>query len=128
LRSGEVNLRTGPGIRYPIDWVYKRRGLPVEVINEFESWRRIRDWQGAVGWVHRSMLQGSRTVLVTAGTHRALRQDPDERSRSLAYVEPGVIGTLEACEDVWCEVDIAGFRGWLRRDHLYGIYPHESVP
>jgi SH3-like domain-containing protein len=75
LRASEVNLRTGPGIRYPIEWVFKRRDLPVEVVDEFESWRRIRDWEGTLGWVHQSMLRGRRTALVT-GEPRVLRRAP----------------------------------------------------
>ncbi|HKH69397.1 MAG TPA: SH3 domain-containing protein, partial [Reyranella sp.] len=56
LRSDEVNVRTGPGPRYPIDWVFKRKAMPVEIVAEFENWRKIRDWQGASGWVHQSLL------------------------------------------------------------------------
>ena len=61
LKSDEVNLRTGPGKRYPIDWIYRRRGLPVEIIDEFDDWRRVRDHDGTVGWVHRFMLVSQRT-------------------------------------------------------------------
>src|SRR5271165_7115035 len=76
LRSDEVNLRTGPGARYPVDWIYTRRDLPVEVIAEFEAWRKIRDWQGAEGWVHQSMLAARRMIVVT-GQQRRLRADAD---------------------------------------------------
>src|SRR5258708_28049028 len=65
LRSDEVNLRTGPGVRYPVDWVLQRRNMPVEVLAEFENWRKIRDWQGTEGWVHQSMLSGRRYAIVT---------------------------------------------------------------
>ena len=75
LRADQVNLRTGPGVRYPIDWVYRRRDLPVEIIDEHETWRRIRDWEGTIGWVHQSMLQGVRNAMVT-GEPRTLRKLP----------------------------------------------------
>lgn len=127
LRSGEVNLRTGPGVRYPIDWVYKRRNLPVEIIDEFDTWRRIRDWQGTVGWVHQSMLQGRRSVLVTGRT-RLLRRDPGDESPGLAHAEAGVIGDLKRCRSDWCEVELEGYSGWLRTDEFYGIYPQEVPP
>ena len=90
LKSGEVNLRTGPGKRYPIDWIYRRRGLPVEVIDEFEDWRRVRDHDGTVGWVHRFMLVSRRTVLVMGAT-RTLRRKPEPDATGLAYLEAGVI-------------------------------------
>lgn len=124
LRSNKVNLRTGPGARYPIDWVFQRRGLPVEIIDEFDTWRRIRDWQGTVGWVHQSMLQSQRHVLVT-GKSRMLRRGPEEGTAGAAIVEAGVVGILGSCQEVWCEVDAKGFQGWLRRDEFYGVYPNE---
>ena len=126
LRSGEVNLRTGPGVRYPIDWVYQRPGLPVEVIDEFDTWRRIRDWQGAVGWVHQSMLRGRRMVMVI-GERRLLRQDPDGQSPGVAYLEPGVLGELKGCEALWCEVTSGGYEGWLHSEEFYGLYPSELL-
>ena len=124
LRADKVNLRTGPGSRYPIDWVFQRRGLPVEIIDEFDTWRRIRDWQGTVGWVHQSMLQSQRHVLVT-GKRRLLRRGPEEGTAGAAFVEAGVVGTLGSCDEAWCQVEAKGFRGWLRRDEFYGVYPDE---
>jgi SH3-like domain-containing protein len=124
LRADKVNLRTGPGARYPIDWVFQRRGLPVEIIDEFDTWRRIRDWQGTVGWVHQSMLQSQRHVLVT-GKRRLLRRGPEESTAGAAYVEAGVVGILGSCQSDWCQVEAKGFKGWLRRDEFYGVYPDE---
>ena len=114
-------------MRYPIDWVYKRRNLPVEIIDEFDTWRRIRDWQGTVGWVHQSMLQGRRSVLVTGRT-RLLRRDPGDKSPGLAHAQAGVIGDLKRCRSDWCEVELEGYSGWLRTDEFYGIYPQEVPP
>jgi SH3-like domain-containing protein len=126
LRSNEVNLRTGPGTTYPVDWVYVRRGLPVEVIAEFDVWRKIRDWQGTVGWVHQSMLDGRRTALI-AGAERALHQDPADSSTAVARLAPGVIGRLLKCEGIWCRIEVENYRGWLKRDEFWGAYPDEKV-
>jgi len=119
LKSDEVNLRTGPGTRYPIDWIYRRRGLPVEVVDEFEDWRRVRDHDGTMGWVHRFMLASHRTVLVTGET-RTLRRRPAADAPGLAYLEPGVVGDLEDCEPAWCRIEAQGFEGWLRRSEIFG--------
>ena|SRR5262245_6243951 len=127
LRSGEVNLRTGPGTNYPVDWVFVRRGLPVEIIGEFDVWRKIRDWQGTVGWVHQSMLDGRRTARIT-GVDRELRREPAEDAAVVARVAPGVIGRLLECDASWCELDAEGYRGWLKRDEFWGVYPDEKVP
>jgi SH3-like domain-containing protein len=126
LRAEEVNLRTGPGTRYPIDWVYRRRGLPVEIVDEFDTWRRIRDWQGTEGWVHQSMVQGQRGILVTGKRH-VLHRRPDAASPGVALVDAGVVGVLERCLGEWCEVRLGGFSGWLERSAFYGLYPGEAL-
>lgn len=119
LRADEVNLRTGPGVRYPVDWVYRRRQLPVEVVAQFENWRKIKDWQGTEGWVHQSMLTTARNVLTT-GEIRVLYRKPAEGSVILARIEPGVIGTVRDCEVQWCRIEIAGMVGWLKRTDFWG--------
>ncbi len=126
LRASEVNLRAGPGIRYPIQWVYQRRNMPVEVIEEFETWRRIRDWEGTDGWVHQSMIQGRRSILVT-GQERLLLRKPEGGAAPVARLEAGVIGELLGCDGRWCEISAGGFDGWLPRDAFYGTYPQETV-
>lgn len=126
LRSAEVNLRTGPGTTYPIEWVYVRRGFPVEVIAEFDIWRKIRDWQGTVGWVHQSMLDGRRTALVV-GEDRLLREEPSSAAVPVARLASGVIGELLECAGEWCRIDAANYRGWLPRDEFWGVGPQEML-
>ena len=126
LRSDEVNVRTGPGTRYPVEWVFLRKDIPVEITAEFDTWRRIRDWEGAEGWVHQSMLSGRRAVVVT-GEVRSLRRSPAVGTPSVARVEPGVVGRLNRCRGPWCEVDVQGYEGWLERGEFWGVYPEEVV-
>jgi SH3-like domain-containing protein len=128
LRADEVNMRTGPGVRYPVDWVYKRRDLPIEVIAEFGTWRKVRDVQGTQGWVHQTMLSAQRTISVTGGT-QTLRVRPGAEAEAVARLEPDVVGRLLECPEgsTWCRVDIAGHVGWLRRSEFWGSYPGEIV-
>ena len=126
LRANEVNVRTGPGTRFPIKWVLKRRSLPVEIVAEFENWRKIRDWQNGTGWVHQSTLTGKRTVFIVDRT-RTLRREPSKRAAPVARAEPKVIGRLLACNGRWCRVQILGYRGWLLRTEFWGVYPDETV-
>jgi SH3-like domain-containing protein len=126
LRSGEVNVRTGPGTRYPVEWMFQRRGLPVEITAEFGTWRRIRDGQGAEGWVHRSMLSGKRTALIAAGIE-TLHRRASADSPAVAKAQQGVVATVRACRDKWCEVEAQGFRGWVRQASLWGVYPDETI-
>ncbi len=124
LRKEIVNLRRGPGMRYPIDWVYQRRNLPVEVIDEFESWRQIRDHDGTTGWVHQGLIKGDRFLLVV-GKNQTLRRDPTEDGSAVAMLEPGVLVRLSHCEQDWCMVEVSGLGGWLRRGDVFGAYPAE---
>jgi SH3-like domain-containing protein len=126
LRSEEVNLRAGPGVRYPVEWVFVRRQLPVEVLQEFENWRRIRDREGTEGWVHQSMLTGRRAAVVVGET-RELRRRPETAAPVVARVEPDVIGMLLECREAWCRIEAGGFRGWLGRDEIWGVYPGETL-
>ncbi|MBB3066606.1 MULTISPECIES: SH3 domain-containing protein [Limibacillus] len=126
FRSDEVNLRTGPGVRYPIEWVYRRQGLPVEIVDEFETWRRVRDWEGTLGWVHQSMLSGRRTLRVQ-GDQVALRREPSESAALVAWLEGGVIGELKGCDGGWCRAEVAGYDGWLMRSDFYGTLPREDL-
>ncbi len=128
LKTDEVNLRTGPGTRYPIDWVYKRRDLPVQIEREFEVWRLIADSEGVKGWVHQATLSGRRSFVVT-GAERVVRSDPSDTAAAVARLKPGVIGRLRACDASapWCQVQVGDYRGWLKRDTFWGIFPGEAV-
>ena len=125
VRADEVNVRTGPGVRYPIDWVFVREDMPVEIVAEFETWRQVRDWQGVTGWVHRSMLSGKRTVMVAPATV-TLRRDADPDSPPVARAEQGVVAELETCVGEWCQVVVDGVEGWSQRTDLWGATPGEG--
>jgi SH3-like domain-containing protein len=128
LRSAQVNLRSGPGERYPIEWVYQRRDLPVQIEREFDIWRLIRDEDGVRGWVQEVMVMGRRSFVVT-GADRTLRQDADAKSRAVAILKVGVIGRIRACAAGadWCQVQVEDYRGWLRREEFWGTLPGEAV-
>src|SRR6185369_14320190 len=105
LDADKVNLRTGPGQRYPIDWVLTRRDMPVEIIAQFENWRRIREWDGTTGWVQQHLLTGKRHVLVAKGNSRPIHRQPDANSALVARAEPGVVARLTECRAGWCRVE-----------------------
>ena len=128
LKSDEVNVRTGPGTRYPISWVYKRRGLPVEIEREFDVWRLIRDADGTEGWVHEATLTGRRSLLVIGG-ERVLREAPADNAAIVARAGPGVVGRISHCaaDSPWCEVEIKGYHGYLPRAAFWGSFPREAV-
>jgi SH3-like domain-containing protein len=125
IRSGEVNMRSGPGLDYPILWVLKREGMPVMIVDEFHHWRQIRHWDGETGWVHRSMLTGRRTLRIAEET--LLRQAAREDSRPLARILPGAVITAEECDRDWCRVRAqVRHSGFVHRGAVWGLLEDES--
>ena len=127
LRSGEVNVRTGPGPRYPVEWVFTRRDMPVEIVAEFDTWRKIRDWENTEGWVHQSMLSARRFVIVVAEETQPLLRKPEDAGPALAMLEPGVVAQLLQCEPQWCRLQAGRVSGWAKRKAVWGVYPDEDV-
>lgn len=127
LKSDDVNLRTGPGTRYPITWVYHRSGLPVEVVEQFNDWRRIRMSDGTLGWVHETMVATKRNVIITGKEAHIVRYDPKEQARPLMKVDPGVVARLAECQPDWCRIQAAGHKGWIEKQYLWGVYPNEVI-
>jgi SH3-like domain-containing protein len=127
LHSDKVNLRAGPGDRYPIEWIYVRKDWPVEIIAQFDHWRRVRDWEGTEGWVHEKMVTARRAVIVTGGL-RALRQSPDLGAALVARAESGVVARLDECRGEWCRIEAGDITGWVQRADIWGVYPNEGVP
>jgi SH3-like domain-containing protein len=128
LRTNPINLRTGPGVRYPVDWVYVRRHLPVEIIGEFDTWRQIRDPDGTEGWVHQSMISGKRAAIVTKEP-RPLKRTGDDAADTIATLEQGVVVNLQRCPAgaTYCRVEVNGLQGWLKRGQFWGVYPDETL-
>jgi len=132
LKSGRVNSRIGPGVNYAVDWMYLKPGLPMEIIQEYDNWRRVRDPDGAEGWVNQSLLSGRRTAIAAPWQKGKdakinLLSDPDANSRTLAIVEPGVVGTIRSCNGEWCEMTFDGHTGWISQSLVWGAYPGELV-
>ena len=131
LKSDKVNVRGGPNKDQNVTWVYTRTGLPVEITAEFENWRRIRDWEGAEGWVYHSLLSGRRTGLISAKPKGdepvPIHAGADAKSDVVARLEPGVLSTVKRCDGLWCRVSGNGFDGWVQQDRLWGVYPNEKV-
>jgi SH3-like domain-containing protein len=127
LKADEVNLRAGPGQSYPVEWVFTRKGLPVEIVAEYDQWRKIQDVDGTIGWVHRVMLSGQRAVLI-AGVEVVTAYDQAAGEGPPVFqAEPGVQGRLLRCEDDWCRIDVDGAKGWLPMASLWGVYSSDNA-
>jgi SH3-like domain-containing protein len=120
LKTDEGNVRRGPSLSHRIDWVYKRRNMPLEVTGEYGHWRRVRDRDGMGGWVHYSLLSGVRTVIVERDL-TAMRVKPTEDAPVNAYAEAGVVARLGSCGPDWCRITADGSSGWARKAGLWGV-------
>jgi len=127
LKSNEVNVRTGPGTRYPISWVYHRAGMPVEVVEEFDMWRKIRDIDGTMGWVHRTMLDGKRNVMIKGKNAQMVRSDPEKDAKAIIKVEPTFVAKLLVCAKAWCKIKVEDSKGWIEKTAIWGVYPDEII-
>lgn len=128
IKTGNANVRTGPGVDYPLKWTFVRRGLPVEIIAEYGNWRRIRDSQGDQGWTLGPLLSGRRTALVAPWSKAKpvlLRSRAATNASIVAVAQPKVLVRLVRCDGRWCEVTVKARRGYIRQSRLWGAYPGE---
>ena len=140
FKFSETNLRKGPNTSYPITWVYKQKGYPMELIEEFENWRKIRDVEGNEGWVHENLISGNRSVIInnnqylrSNGMYSELNRElvlfryPDEDSYPMLRAELGVIAKVKKCDEVWCKIKIEDVTAWARKENLWGVYSEEII-
>lgn len=132
LKSGRVNARIGPGLNYAVNWLYTKPGLPMEITQEYDNWRRVRDSEGAEGWINQSLLSGRRTAIAAPWQRGkdatiTLLSKPDNEAHAVAILEPGVVGAIKSCDGKWCEMTFAGHTGWISQTLVWGAYPGELV-
>lgn len=134
LKAKRANLRVGPGRSYAVDWTFVKVGTPLEVVQEFDLWRRVRYADGTEGWLYHSLLSGKRTATTAPWkgadgetTLIEARAAPNEDARINARFEPNVQVDVQSCDGVWCNVRHKDGRGWIRQTELWGVYPQEKI-
>lgn len=126
IKAGRVNVRRGPSFDQDVVWVYVRPGVPVEIIAEFDTWRRIRDASGETGWVKAAMVEARRNVIVTGRVNTAMLSAAKADAEVVAYAAPGLQARLKGCSGEWCEISARGFDGFVTRDRLWGVYSDDA--
>lgn len=125
VRNAPANLRLGPSEAHKIDWTLMHAGMPVKIIDEEGLWRQVELYDRIKGWMHKSLLAGSRTLLVTSSGRAAIHSKDDGDARIVAYAERGVILRVQACKPNWCEVRKGKIKGWILRRQVWGVDAHE---
>ena len=125
LKAKEANVRRGPSLSHKIDWIYKRQNMPLEIYAEYENWRRVRDFEGLGGWVHYTLLSGIRYVLVKDELLE-MRLLPSIDAQVIAKVPQHNIATLDQCTKDWCRIIDDGYKGWVQKEAIWGVYKHEA--
>lgn len=127
LRSNKVYLREGPTFQHRILFIYERKDYPVEVLASYETWRRVRDADGTIGWVSQSMLSDARTVLIVGKGRADVRDAPGAAGSVIAKADPGVVARLKACKPQFCEISASGLKGWIDRTRIWGVDAGEVI-
>ncbi len=120
-----ANLREGPSYDHRILWIYRHKNYPVKIIASFDAWRRVKDADGTIGWMHHTQLSDRRTVVFVGFTKSALREAGSPAAKIVAYAQPGVVARLKACKLAACEVEASGADGWTDKRNIWGVDPGE---
>ncbi len=132
LKAQRVNMRVGPGRDYKVEWMYTKAGLPLEILQEYDNWRKVRDFEGEEGWILQSLLSGKRTAIVAPWKRNEkdgmvqLKNAPDTKAAVVAQMEPGVVTKVSECQNGWCEIKAGKVSGYALQDQLWGVYPNEK--
>ena len=124
LKVKEANARRGPSLSHKIDWIYKRQNMPLEIYAEYENWRRVRDFEGLGGWVHYTLLSGIRYVLIK-NELLEIRLLPSSDAQVIAKIPQHNIATLDKCNKDWCRIIDDGYKGWVPKNGIWGVYENE---
>ncbi len=127
LASEKAYIRTGPGKQYPVKLIFEKKSIPLEVILEYDHWRKIKDIDGDVGWIHTSLLSGGRTAFIRGDALIPGFKKPTQESDLNVYFEPGALVSIDSCGRVWCEVESADYSAFVQKENLWGVYPDEVI-
>ena len=119
LKNNEVNLRLGPSFEYPIKLIYKKKYLPVTVLDKSETWRKIKDFENNSGWIHISQLSKKKSAL-NIKNNSVLYKKPTIYSKPIAKLEIGRLMLIKKCKTKWCKVTSGGYEGWIFKSSLWG--------
>ena len=125
LKSNDVNLRVGPSVNYPIKLKYIQKNLPIEIIDEFDVWRKIQDHENNIGWIHKSLIKGDRFILTLNDNKNVKNIYNRPNGKSVGLIKNNNIIKLENCLIDWCKISHIDISGWISKDYIWGVYKND---
>ena len=119
LKNDKVNLRQGPSFEYPIKLIYKKKYLPVAIIDKSETWRQIKDFENNSGWIHISQLSRRKSG-INIEKNSIMYKKPTIYSKPIARLEVGRLVIIKKCKEEWCKILTGDYRGWILKSYLWG--------
>ena len=127
LKSDDANIRVGPSKNYPIEIKYVKRNYPLEVLEEYEEWRKVEDFDNNIGWIHKSLISGIRTGIVLSNDNKTIKLLNTLKGNVIGEIGSGNIVFLEKCKIDWCLVSSGNFKGWMDKKYIWGVKEKEII-
>ncbi len=127
LKSNDANIRVGPSKNYPIKIKYIKKNYPLKVLEEYEDWRKVEDFQKNFGWIHKSLISGIRTGVVLSNDNKTIKLLNTLNGNVIGEIGSGNIVFLEKCKIYWCLVSFGDYRGWIDKKNIWGIKEKEII-
>ena len=127
LKSNDANIRVGPSKNYPIEIKYVKKNYPLKVLEEYEDWRKVEDFQKNFGWIHKSLISGIRTGIILSNENKTIKLLNTLNGNIIGEIGRGNIVYLEKCKIDWCLVSFGNYRGWIDKKNIWGIKEKEII-
>jgi len=127
LKSNDANIRVGPSKNYPIEIKFIKKNYPLKVLEEYEDWRKVEDFQKNFGWIHKSLISGTRTGIVLSNDNKTIKLLNTLNGNVIGEIGKGNIVFLEKCKIDWCLVSLGNFKGWIDKKYIWGVKKKEII-
>ena len=127
LKSNDANIRVGPSKNYPIEIKYIKNNYPLKVLEEYEDWRKVEDFQKNYGWIHKSLISGTRTGIVLSNDNKTIKLLNTLNGNVIGEIGKGNIVFLEKCKIYWCLISSGNFKGWVDKKYIWGVKEKEII-
>ncbi len=127
LKSDDANIRVGPSKNYPIEIKYIKKNYPLKVLEEYEEWRKVEDFKKNIGWIHKSLISGTRTGIVLSNDNKTIKLLNTLNGNIIGEIGSGNIVFLERCKIDWCLVSSPNYKGWIDKKYIWGVKEKEVM-